>query len=438
MMRKFTHYVLMSAIWFSVVSCDDEEISTPPKPTVQANKTTAQVGEEISFTINQVNADAISLLPYGLPSGDAGVLVNNFTDGVATVGFSYSKPGTFQAIAVANNHSSDGESIQNVKSDPITITITSSKNSISGFTFIKLTDTPSEVQVSQVSTETVIDEDAKTITVTVPYGTDVTKLLASFTASDYATVSVGGTEQKNEESVNNFSSPVVYKVTANDGTTSNYTVTVNVTPVEKLTAISSISATAVSKAAKDKELLASVDSTSSTIVIYDTLGTTSDQFDSVRVGYELNGKFALLKYGTKVMKQDSLLDLTETQTFKVYSQDSTNLIQTYSVHATDAPKLTLSFPGLTPDPAVNVEPTDFSININVLEGTDVESIVTNATIEYPTGVTLVGIEANDALFVPGVTAVDYSDPVEFKITVNDTRIGVTYTVTYTVNVTVVP
>jgi hypothetical protein len=427
MMRKFTHLFLMSAVWFSVGSCNDDEIATPPKPSFQPSASTAEVGQEITFTINQVDADAISLLPYGLPGSDPGILITKFNDGVATVTFKYARPGTFQAIVVANNHSEDGVNVENVQSDPATITIFSSSNSISAFSF------------KDISTETTIDDDAKTIDVQVLYGTDVTKLKADFTASPFSTVTVGGVEQISGTTENNFSTPKVYKVTADNGVSSDYMVTVNVTPIETTNTIASISAIAVSESADEKELGVSVNNTTRTIVIYDTLNTPITQFDSVRIAYELDGEFALLKYGGKVMDQDTLLNLTSLKEFDVYSQDSTSAggIQTYSVYVVDAPKLALSFPGLIPDPADGVKPTNFSINISALRGTDKSSINTLTSTTSPAGVTVTGTKVDGVNFVSG-SAVDYSEPVEFALTVADSNLGISYTVTYTVTVTVVP
>lgn len=427
MIRKFTHYFLFSAIWVSVIGCQEDEVSAPPKPTLQADKTSAEVGEAITFTVNKVNADAVSVVPYGLPGGDAGVLVT-FQEGAPTaeVQFSYAEPGTFQAVAVANNHGGDGESIENVKSDPITITIFSSKSAIAAFSF------------KDISTATDIDEDAKTITVTVPYGTNVAALKATFSSSPFSTVTVGGTQQTSGVTANNFSSPVVYRVTANNNTTSDYTVTVNVTPIETTNTIKSVSAVAVSTNSDEKSLSVFLDNVNRVIVIYDTLDTPAAQFDSIRVGYDLDGEFAILKYGGKVLEQDSMLNLTAMKEFDVYSQDSANAggIQTYEVFAVDAPGLNLSFPGLSPDPTDKAVEENFNITINVLEGTDITAINTVALPDDPTGVTST-VSVADQAWAPG-GAVDYSEPVQFELEVVDTNIGVTYTVVYTVTVTVVP
>jgi len=70
--------------------------------------------------------------------------------------------------------------------------------------------------------QAVINEEAKTIVATFPAGTDVTALVPIITVSEKAVVSpVSGVPQ-------DFTSPVKYTVTAEDGSTVEYTVTVNV------------------------------------------------------------------------------------------------------------------------------------------------------------------------------------------------------------------
>jgi len=72
-----------------------------------------------------------------------------------------------------------------------------------------------------------IDENAKTISVIVPHGTDVTALVATFTTTG-ANVMVGDTIQVSGTTPNNFVNSVVYTVTDADGLTATYTVTVTV------------------------------------------------------------------------------------------------------------------------------------------------------------------------------------------------------------------
>ena len=83
---------------------------------------------------------------------------------------------------------------------------------------------------SPVEATGVITEAAHTIAITVPYATNTAHLVATFTTTG-ASVEVGTTVQKSGETANNFTSPMIYTVTADDATTQNYMVTVTVTEV---------------------------------------------------------------------------------------------------------------------------------------------------------------------------------------------------------------
>ena len=63
-----------------------------------------------------------------------------------------------------------------------------------------------------------INESAKTISVTVPYGTDITALTPSVQISEKASINTSGTQ--------NFSNEVIYRVTAEDDSTVDYNVLV--------------------------------------------------------------------------------------------------------------------------------------------------------------------------------------------------------------------
>ena len=75
-----------------------------------------------------------------------------------------------------------------------------------------------------------IDETAKAISVSLPFGTNVTALVATFTTTG-ASVKVGSTAQVSGTTPNNFTSPVQYIVTAADSSTATYTVTVTVAAI---------------------------------------------------------------------------------------------------------------------------------------------------------------------------------------------------------------
>lgn len=83
--------------------------------------------------------------------------------------------------------------------------------------------------------DTVIDSEEGTIALTMPHGTNVTALVAEFETSPWIeSIKVGTTDQVSETTENDFTEPVVYVVTAEDGeTTKEWTVTVAVAEAEE-------------------------------------------------------------------------------------------------------------------------------------------------------------------------------------------------------------
>lgn len=78
---------------------------------------------------------------------------------------------------------------------------------------------------SELSSDVTGTIDGTDITVAVPYSTDVTALVASFTTNSDS-VTVGGSEQVSGTTPNDFTTPVTYRVIADDSSYQDYTVTV--------------------------------------------------------------------------------------------------------------------------------------------------------------------------------------------------------------------
>lgn len=72
----------------------------------------------------------------------------------------------------------------------------------------------------------VIDEEGKTIAVSVASGTDLTALVATLEATGVK-VQVANKNQTSGETVNDFTSPKNYKVTAENGNSATYAVSVS-------------------------------------------------------------------------------------------------------------------------------------------------------------------------------------------------------------------
>ena len=71
-----------------------------------------------------------------------------------------------------------------------------------------------------------------TLTLVVPFSTNVTNLIATFTLSPDATLSIGAVPQVSGFTANNFTNPIEYTCTAEDGSFDYFTITVIKAPVE--------------------------------------------------------------------------------------------------------------------------------------------------------------------------------------------------------------
>jgi hypothetical protein len=119
---------------------------------------------------------------------------------------------------------------------PLTYTVLAFNGDTQNYT-VNVTIAPNDAK--EITTFSFIDKNASlsstitstisgtNITATVPYGTDVTALVATYTTTGLS-VSVGGTAQTTGTTVNNFSSALTYTVLAANGDTQNYTVNVTI------------------------------------------------------------------------------------------------------------------------------------------------------------------------------------------------------------------
>jgi hypothetical protein len=112
--------------------------------------------------------------------------------------------------------------------NPVVYIVTSGTGSTQDYTITVTVASISAKSITAFSLAGVagtINETGKTISVTMPSGTNVTSLVATFTTTG-ASVKVGSTIQISGTTARNFTNPVVYTVTAADATTQDYTVTV--------------------------------------------------------------------------------------------------------------------------------------------------------------------------------------------------------------------
>jgi hypothetical protein len=422
MIRRITTWLIVCSTFLVLSRCKEDEADSPPRSSFTVDKNAGLAfDEEFTFTIDQVGADNITLYPYGKEKAAWGTVpVTSFTNGIATVKYTYSHVGTFEAVVVTNNHTDHGSSAS-ATSDSESITVTSDNALITAFS------------LGGVAAE-FDPEDDNVIELEVPYGTAVNPGKATFTTTPFAVVTVGATPQTSGTTTNDFTNDVVYTVTSQDGTQSkDYTVEVTVTPVEANANFKSISGVETSTGLNNRAIPGYASGTDEIIVFYDVLGTPDVNFDSVTIGYTLDGKFAVAKNGAtgKKLAQNERFNLTTPNTIEVWSQDSTNLIKEYAVYFVDAPTLTLTSANLNPQPIFTRD--KFAIGVKVLNTTTLTNMAFNADIDLPANTTLDKIMVGADVFNDG-DAYDMSSPKNFDLYLHDNVLNIDYVVTYTVTV----
>ncbi|HET6486808.1 MAG TPA: hypothetical protein VFH83_10335, partial [Spirochaetia bacterium] len=141
----------------------------------------------------------------------------------------YSNGDKVQVTATANsgytfsNWSGDASGTAN----PVTLTMDADKLVTAVFTAASASGKSlTAFSFPTIGATGVINQTAHTIAVTVPFGTNVTSLVATFTTTG-AQVKIGATVQASGVTPNDFTNPVSYTVVAADASTQAYLVTVS-------------------------------------------------------------------------------------------------------------------------------------------------------------------------------------------------------------------
>ena len=254
-----------------------------------------------------------------------------------------------------------------------------------------------------------VDESAKTIAVTVPYGTNVTSQAATFTTSGSG-VKVGTAEQTSAATANNFTGPVVYTVSATDNTSTTYTVTVTV-------------AQAADKAITSY-LLAGVagvvNETAKTIAV--TVPSGTNVTASVAT-YTTSGKD--LKVGVVLQKSEiTPNNFTAPVVYTVTAADNSTADYTVTVTVAQSSANTISAYSLAGVAGV-INATTKTIAVTMPSGTNVTALVANFTTAGAS------VKVGSVTQKSGATSNNFTNPVLYTVTAADSTTQI-YTVTVTV------
>lgn len=262
------------------------------------------------------------------------------------------------------------------------------------------------------------------IAVTVPYGTNVTALVATFTNSDLSTVTVNGVTQISGTTPNNFSAPLSYLVTAENGTIATYTVTVTVTPISTAKAI-----TAFSFQATPGTITSTAIGTISGTAIDVTVpyGTTTGAI----VATFTNSEFSVVTVGGVVQVSGTTPNnFASPVTYLVTAQDGTTATYTVTVTVTpiSSAKAITAFSLATTTGSAIGTISGTAISVTVPFGTTPSALVATFTSSEFSVVTVSAV-----VQVSGTTANDFTSPVTYLVTAQDGTTA-TYTVTVTVEI----
>ncbi len=249
----------------------------------------------------------------------------------------------------------------------------------------------------------VIDQANHAISVDVPYLTDTAALVAVFTTTG-AIVTIGDAEQTSGTTVNDFTDPVTYTVTAEDGSAQNYTVTV---------AVAASWAKAITGFAfESPAVIGTINETNHTIAVTVPYGTNVASLTPVitHTGASINPA------------SGEAQDFRSLVTYKVTAADSSeqNYIVTVTVAASSA-KAIIGFAFTNPAATGIINETNHTIAVTVPFGTNVLSLTPTIT------------HTGASIYPASGVAQNFTGQVTYTLTAADSSIQV-----YTVTVTVAP
>jgi hypothetical protein len=301
----------------------------------------------------------------------------------------------------------------------------------------------------------VIDQVNKTVTVTVPFVTDLHQLKAYFTKSDYSCVFIANTDgyvaQTSDVNVNDHSNRLTYVVRAENGTEDRYEVTVLKTPASS---VSTLSGFVVSNVYTCPDLGANpynvngvIDGTNVTVSVKAGTDVTALAYNFT-LGSPLanvaisNGSITHAAFTSAVTGS---ANFTSPVTITVTAEDLTTTVYTVTVvpRAANSEKVLTSYMftslGNTIGNADAVGVIDQAtriVTVHVPYGSDVDHMIAtfvlnNNTNNFPGGAVMTHSEDMQAIQTSGATSNDFSEQVAYTIFAEDCS-----TLEYFVNVIV--
>ena len=293
---------------------------------------------------------AAEITAYSLPGQTGSATINSvagtigvtvpFSTNVTALAATFTTSANITSIKVGGTDQVSGTTTNNFTS-PVTYVVTAQdgttiKNWVVTVT-VAVASSAAEIAAYSLPGQTgsaTINSGAGTIGVTVPFGTNVTAMAPTFaTSANSISVKVGGTDQVSGTTTNNFTSPVTYVVTAQDGTTiKNWVVTVTV-------AVASSDATPSGLTISSGTLTPVFDS-GTTVYTYNvanavTSVTVTPTLNESHATVTINGNSVASGAASGAINLDNIAPATNTITIVVTAQDAITT-KTYTITVTRA------------------------------------------------------------------------------------------------------
>lgn len=251
------------------------------------------------------------------------------------------------------------------------------------------------------------------ITVTLPNGTKVANLVASFTYTG-TQIKVGSIDQISDHTPNNFTIPVIYTVEGGNNTSVNYTVTVKVARPDQAEILDFTLRSSNSDIYSDN---VTIHQSTHNIVVTMPVGTTADQLKSLVAKYIIAGKAV---YVANIPQQNKVTpnDFTNSVVYTVEAFDGTKVNYTVSavvaqLNQKEITSFVLRFKGSNAYTSnVKIDQADHTILVTMPYGTTADQIkMLIAKYSIIGKEMLVGgvVQQND------VTQHDFTNPVAYTV-----------------------
>ncbi len=368
---------------------------------------------EASFTItieDEAESTDANILAFSLTeqSGEAVIDITNHTVAIEVV-YGTDVTSLIPTISISASASiSPQTTTAQDFTGPVVYTVTAEEGNTQQWT-VTVTVSPNSANeiltfvLAEQTADAAINTNDHTVAIGVPYGTDVTALTPTVTVSDQASIiPASGTAQ-------DFTSAVVFEVTAGNGSAQDWTVTVNIAP--------NTAKNILSFSLAEQTDAAIIDATNHTVNIEVATGTSvAALVPTITVSDQ-----ASISPGSGVAQ-----DFSTAVAYTVTAGDGSTQAWTVSVSVKPAPLssakdiLTFSLPEQTA--AASIDATAHTVAIEVAAGTVVTSLTPTITISAAASIS------------PGSgVAQDFTNAVVYTVTAEDAS-----TQAWTVTVTVTP